>query len=159
MVVAVQAAISLGYFAAMAHIVIHLRVDPALTSCAAAACARPHRGQVIDARDAAQAAGGVEQERRQRVDQDLLDRPPFRSRRGRTGSPEGAGSAPDVVDIARTPHDGSGGCIDAILVGSAAVAMAVIRLQVTVSETMESGVPSSRQESGIGVGKAAVSCG
>ncbi|MED7928312.1 MFS transporter [Nonomuraea sp. LP-02] len=35
----------------------------ALTACAAAACARPHPGQAIDARDAARAAGGVEQGR------------------------------------------------------------------------------------------------
>ncbi len=35
----------------------------ALIACAAAACARPHPGQAIDARDAAQAAGAVEQER------------------------------------------------------------------------------------------------
>ncbi|MEU6792467.1 hypothetical protein ABZ907_12270 [Nonomuraea wenchangensis] len=35
----------------------------ALTACAAAACARSQPGQAIDTRDAAQAAGGVEQER------------------------------------------------------------------------------------------------
>ncbi|MEU4701231.1 MFS transporter [Nonomuraea dietziae] len=35
----------------------------ALTACAAAACARSHPGQAIDARDAAQAASGVKQER------------------------------------------------------------------------------------------------